>query len=116
MYFIKILNFMTEDNYANYKGLDDRKIKAGSFLLLKDETACFIYNGDLVEHEDIILLTEEEYNEIKGKPIEDPFLEAIKLLNQKNKELKNILDTIILDNLNMQIQIDTLITNSLGGV
>ena len=37
-------------------------------------------------------------------------------LKEENTKLKDIADKLILDNLNMQIQIDTLITNSLGGV
>lgn len=74
-------------------------------------------NGEYIEriYENGTIVKTIISQETQGEIIELP-KNPILSLQEENTKLKDIADKLILDNLNMQIQIDTLITNSLGGM
>ncbi|AEH46799.1 hypothetical protein [Parageobacillus thermoglucosidasius] len=71
MKIVKVSNLIQPNGTTDYKGLDLEKIVPGSQLYPDDNTAYFFYTGNVVEHVDVTVITEEEYNakkkEIKSK-------------------------------------------------
>lgn len=64
MAYIKISNFIQHDGKADYKGLDLKKNVSGSQIYPENENVAYlIYNGDLVQHGDIEVITETEYQQ-----------------------------------------------------
>lgn len=62
MTIVKISNLIQPNGRADYKGLDLEKIVAGSQLYPNDNTAYFFYTGDVIEHPDVLVISEDEYN------------------------------------------------------
>lgn len=73
--------------------------KKGNVLL---ETLQIVYNKGHVTKEEFIEVTKDKLNPNGIKPQEKP-------------QEENLIDKLILDNINMQMQIDSLIQASLGG-
>jgi hypothetical protein len=62
MQIVKVSNLVQPNGTADYKGLDLDKIVPGSQLYPDNEnTVYFFYTGDVVEHADVMVITEEEY-------------------------------------------------------
>lgn len=68
MIYIKVDNLIQLNGNADYKGLDIDGILAGTQIYLLENgknEAYFTYNGDIVGHDDIQQITEEEYLAVK---------------------------------------------------
>jgi hypothetical protein len=68
MLIVKITNLKNSNDIIDYKGLNLDLIVAGSQLYPPDEnTAYFFYDGEVIEGEDLQLITESEYQTVKTK-------------------------------------------------
>lgn len=60
--YVKIKNLIKKNGNADYKGLDIVNVLGGTQIYPQDRNVAFIgFDGDLVEHEDIEVITEEQY-------------------------------------------------------
>lgn len=91
MRIVKISNLIQSDGRADYKGLDCDKIIAGSQLYPMNENVAYVcYEDDEIpQHEDLQIITEEEYLQIKNeietnrpKTPEEELQERINLIQQ----------------------------------
>ncbi|MFD2446374.1 hypothetical protein ACFSO7_20645 [Bacillus sp. CGMCC 1.16607] len=52
----------------DYKGLNINHFKGGTHIYPNDENACYVFhNGDVVDHIDVSVISEEEYIQAKRK-------------------------------------------------
>ena len=66
MYIYKINNVMNKFGKLDYKGIDLKKNYGQLYPLdLTKDNWCIVCNDEYYEHEDLELITEEEYNAIK---------------------------------------------------
>lgn len=76
MLYIKIKNFVKEDGYADYKGLERSLVYPASQIPTSNNEVYFIYNGNVVQHEDIQIISELDYNKMKVQP-KNPLVDRV---------------------------------------
>jgi hypothetical protein len=94
MVVLKINNLIQPNGLADYKGLDIDKFVEPP-LYPHDENVCYaIYDGTLVNHEDVIVIDLDTYNAVKEhiektrpKSPEEQILERIELMQQALDDL-----------------------------
>lgn len=85
--FVKIENYFIDGN-ADFKGLDPMQVKAGTQIYI-DNDAYFFYKGEVVKHDEIISITETEYQEKKGYVNNLPTPKSeIEILQEELEEIK----------------------------
>ena len=96
MKFVKVMNLFDNQGTANYKGLDLSKIIAGTQLYPINENVAYVGYEDyeLPQHEDLLVITEDEYLQIKNeieanrpKTLEEELQERINLMQQALDDL-----------------------------
>lgn len=96
MKFVKVMNLFDNQGKADYKGLDLSKIIAGTQLYPINENVAYVgYEDDEIpQHEDLQIITEEEYLQIKNeievnkpKTLEEELQERINLMQQALDDL-----------------------------
>lgn len=93
--FVKITKLVGEDFQADYKGLELYQIKPGSQLYpAGTNEAYFIYNGEIVQHEDINIIEEAEYEVARKTVQEKQPMSEVELLKEENVELKSRLELV----------------------
>ena len=68
MVYVKVTNLFNGKMFGevDYKGLDIQRIIPGTQLNMpEDDVICFEYDGEVPEHVDLQVLTEEEYEQQK---------------------------------------------------
>lgn len=66
MKYIKISNLINTQGVADYKGLDLTKIITGSQIYPDNENVAYIiYEGEIPSHQDLVEISQSEYEEIK---------------------------------------------------
>ncbi len=97
MNILKITNLLNNGT-ADYKGLDLAKIQAGTQLYPPDEnTAYFYYSGDLIEHAEISVITQSEYETTKsginastGESIEEKIASLFQSQSNQDEIIMNL--------------------------
>ena len=91
MKFIKVKNLRQQTGACDYKGLDIDLIVTGSQLYPSDDnSAYFMYNGEVVNHIDLSIITQDEYEKVKNIEIdtEKPTLESeVNMLKEQNAQM-----------------------------
>lgn len=86
----KVSNLFDLQGTAQYKGLKLDQIVAGSQVYPHDENLAYLkYAGKQVDHKDLSILTEEEYENLKGESLSKAPKSPIDELIAKNEELQN---------------------------
>jgi len=98
---IKIYNLIDAHGVADYKGLDLTKIIAGTQLYPINENVAYVgYEDDEIpQHEDLQIITEEEYLQIKNEiEVNKPktLEEELEELKQRQALIKQALDDLLL--------------------
>ena len=103
--FVKISNIYNLDDNGNldYKGVDINNIKPMSIFYPDDNCCYFILNkGDVPEHDDITIISDDDYNSIlinykEKRNVKNPVEE----IEKKIKTLQDAVDQLILDSLTL---------------
>ncbi|WP_342511228.1 hypothetical protein MKY34_13015 [Sporosarcina sp. FSL K6-1522] len=96
MFYYKINNFINQFGTVDYKQLDISKNIAGSQVYphdFKETNICLLANAENIEGvNDLIQITEKEYNELKGEILaahpNNEIPSEMEQLQQENTELK----------------------------
>lgn len=89
--YLKILNLIQQNGSADYKGLELASIVSGTQLYPSDENTAYLkYEGKVIKHSDIQVLTDGEYQNIfqkeKSKPQPKTEVDVIKEENERLRQ------------------------------
>ena len=107
MKLLKIKNIKNISGKVDYKGLDIKKFIPGTQIYMPDLSYCLVgsTDEDIVENEDIVELTEVEYeqekNLISNLINEIPKPKTLEDANAEIKTLQDAVDQLILDSLSL---------------
>ena len=98
MKFVKVMNLFDNQGTANYKGLDLSKIIAGTQLYPINKNVAYVgYEDDEIpQHEDLQIITEEEYLQIKSEIEANRPLTPEEELQQRIGLMQQALDNLLL--------------------
>ncbi|MFY2158505.1 hypothetical protein ACOSZF_23405 [Cytobacillus firmus] len=96
MEYIRVENLYSIDGQADYKGLEFNKIVSGTQLYPRNENYCMIgYLGTLVEHPDITVITDTDYQTLRKTLEESTPKSEIEILKEKQELMQKAIDDLI---------------------
>ncbi|MGE6260858.1 hypothetical protein ACQKCU_23780 [Heyndrickxia sporothermodurans] len=114
MEYLKINNF-PRDRAADYKGLNLNQIVPGTQLYPAADYAIVGYEGEVPEHEDLEIVSEEYYQEVLKEINENAPKSPLDILKEENQQLQQDIGSLLFESANDKAEI-AMLKESMGNL